>query len=124
MRSFIPASTLILTMLLLVGCGSVQSIRLPETDDMLVTSEDIDLPYEPIGMINPYRVGFYLFGVVDINSPASDELLIDLLNKQLIAEARKLGADGIITVRYSLDHPNFFNWSTESRATGTAIKFK
>ena len=91
MRSFIPASTLILTMLLLVGCGSVQSIRLPETDDMLVTSEDIDLPYEPIGMINPYRVGFYLFGVVDINSPASDELLIDLLNKQLIAEARKLG---------------------------------
>ncbi len=124
MRRFITESALLWTMLLFVGCGSVQSIRLPETDDMLVTSEDIDLPYEPIGMINAYRIGFYLFGVVDINSPDSEELLMDLLKKQLIAEARKLGADGIITVRYSLDHPSFFNWDTESRATGTAIKFK
>ena len=101
---------------LLCGCASVDVVRLQP--DLLQTPEGT----EPLAGIQTTCLGFYLFTV---GIPEAD--LDKAVNELLFKEAKKLGADRIIDLRFSATPGGGIWWLTKllgfrsATASGIAV---
>lgn len=103
-------------MFLVIGCASVQKAMLP--DDVFITNGDIEEPYTPIAAIQVAKIGFKFINDL---VPAT---LDDSLSKMLAEEARKVGADAVINVKFcSTPFPGMiFMGFTATTARGIAVE--
>ena len=83
----------------LTGCTTVNVARLPsaqDTRDVFVTTSDVQVPYESLGLVQTTRKGVLLFGFAD---PAGTSLEAGL-RETLLPEVRRMGGDGIMNLRF------------------------
>jgi hypothetical protein len=84
---------------LTAGCTAVNTARLPQgtagAGDVFVTTGDIKEPYASLGVIQATRKGAVIFGWGDPGGTDLDDAL-----KDLVAEARVMGGDGVINLRF------------------------
>ena len=106
----------------LAGCYMPHPAPLPE-GSIITHRKLIKRPYEELGLVHAETWGPTLYW----RASAAD--LRDTVNKALVAEAQKQGADAIVDVEVRVEnHYSFFailfilGWE-ECHATGTAIKF-
>ena len=82
------------------GCTAVNVAHLPGEPVMngplFVTTSDIDLPYDSLGPIQATRRGVVVFGFLD---PVGFDLE-RCLNDTLVPEARRIGANGVINLKF------------------------
>ncbi|ATB42230.1 hypothetical protein CYFUS_007708 [Cystobacter fuscus] len=83
----------------LTGCTTVNVASLPssrDTRDVFVTTSDVQVPYQSLGLVQATRKGVLLFGFAD---PAGTSLE-DGLRDALLPEVRRMSGDGIMNVRF------------------------
>ncbi len=84
---------------LAAGCTAANTARLPQgtagRGDIFVTTGDVKEPYTSLGVIQVTRKAVVLFGWIDPGGTDLDDALNDL-----IPEARNMGGDGIINLRF------------------------
>ncbi len=84
---------------LAAGCSTVNTARLPQgtagRGDVFVTTGDIKEPYTSLGVIQVTRKAVVIFGWIDPGGTDLDDALRDL-----IPEARGMGGDGVINLRF------------------------
>jgi hypothetical protein len=83
----------------LTGCTTVNVASLPssrDARDVFVTTSDVQVPYQSLGLVQTTRKGVLLFGFAD---PAGTNLQ-DGLREALLPEVRRMGGDGIMNVRF------------------------
>jgi hypothetical protein len=98
MRALILASALACV----TGCTMVDKVSVPAVPggkDFFVTAGDIKEPHEVLGVIQVSRSGPLLFGNIDV--VGTD--LETGFNEVLIPEAKEMGGDGVVRVRYHMD---------------------
>lgn len=84
---------------LMTGCTTVSVAPLPAgggARDVFVTTSDLSVPYESLGLVQVTRKGVLLFGFAD---PAGTDLEGGL-RESLLPEVRRMGGDGIINVSF------------------------
>jgi len=88
-----------LWVVLIAGCTAVNTARLPQgtagRGDIFVTTGDIKEPYTSLGVVQVTRKGAAVFGWIDAGGTDLDDALNDL-----VPEARSMGGDGIINLRF------------------------
>lgn len=91
-------SAVAVSLFVLAGCTSVNTARLPQGQgrgDLYVTTGDVKEPYTSLGILQATRRGAVVFGFID---PAGTDLQRGL--EDLIPEARAMGGDAIINLRF------------------------
>jgi len=119
-------STLFLISLFFSGCSIpfwgdktpktpvLEEAKKPSSEKVVIRELDIfDRPYTILGEVNASVSQLTPFGTP----------LKELANKQLQIEASKMGADGVIFVRYETLPKTWTRWSG-MKTTGKAVKFK
>lgn len=92
----------------------LEEVKKPSSEKVVISELDImDRPYTVIGEVNASVSQLTPFGAP----------LKELANKQLQIEAVKMGADGVIFVRYETLPKTWTRWSG-MEASGKAVKFK
>lgn len=85
---------------LAASCTAVNTAHLPGSPvadgPLFVTTSDIDLAYDSLGPIQATRRGVVVFGFLD---PVGFDLE-RCVNDTLIPEARRIGANGVINLRF------------------------
>ncbi len=117
----------------LAGCTVKNTYMYPQhvRDKYLITSGDIDQPYESLGLIQVTKVGATLFGFIDV----LDANLQGMFGEALLIELEKAGADGIINLHFhETQHTTatriaflflpFIPLPNSVEVTGELIKFK
>lgn len=112
-----PRLLLVLALLLGTGCSSLEVVRLPP--------DVVHVPkgYEPVAGLQATCMGFYLF---TFGIPETD--LEKAVNELLVAEAKKLGADKIVGLRFDATPGSGIWWLTKllwfrfASASGIAVK--
>jgi hypothetical protein len=83
--------------ILAAGCTAIDHARLPPGGgDVFITSGDIGVPYQSLGLLQVTRRGARIFGFID---PVGGDLESGLY-ESLLPEARAVGADAVINVRF------------------------
>ena len=117
----------------LAGCTVKNAHIYPQhvRDKYLITTGDIDQPYESLGLIQITKVGVTFFGFIDI----LDANLQGMFQEALLIELEKAGADGIINMHFhEVQHTTatrifflflpFIPLPNSVEVTGELIKFK
>ena len=97
-------------LLLLASCSSVDHAafdRYQKESSMALTQGDAPAGAEPLSLVYSSKSGFYLFAILPIVKADLTEAL-DLL----VAEARKLGADGIAHLQISYKPASLIGFET------------
>lgn len=85
----------------LCACTAVETATLPSDRSgrggIFITQEDLNEPYESLGLVQATRRGTLVFGFID---PAEANLAGAIAD--LEPEVRKRGGDGIINFRYTM----------------------
>jgi hypothetical protein len=108
-----------LMLLLLPGCRTVRDLwpwttapgqvfRISESDEIRLTTGEIDEPYEEIAVIAVHEDG---------------DAVLEVLSLRLREQARALGADAVIRVDYDLERAGGEAYLIQS-ATGTAVRIR
>jgi len=82
----------------LAGCTTVNTARIPkgsQPGELFVTTGDLKEPYTSLGIIQATRRAPIFLGWIDAGGTDLDDALADL-----IPEARNMGGDGIINLRF------------------------
>ena len=92
------AIALVLSVVLSAGCAARSSYVYPKQiqDRYVITTGDVDRPYESLGYVQLTKKGFDLFAVISV-VPADLEAIF---GDELVDVLAKSGADGIINVRF------------------------
>jgi hypothetical protein len=89
----------LLILMALAGCTSVNVVRVPpmgDTREVFVTTSDLKVPYQSVGLVQTTRRGVLLFGFADLASTDLEGGMYE----SLIPEVRRMGGDGIMNVRF------------------------
>ncbi len=110
----------------LIGCSGTYIAKAPT--DVFVTKGDLTKAYTPIAAIQSKTMAIYLFGIGSVplfGTPKPEDQLNDVINKMLVPQARKLGANAIIGLEYDVTLPCFpFMLYRINVAKGMAVKTK
>ena len=108
--------------LILVCCGCrTVSTAVIDDKNVFVTTGDLPGRYLPKGLIEIRETGLMIFGFI----PVATGTLQEACDK-IIAEARKLDADAVINLEYTVHKSpfplSFFWWKRGTTVKGTAVK--
>ncbi|MEE2961590.1 MAG: hypothetical protein VYA34_12675 [Myxococcota bacterium] len=91
-------SALALALVMLAACSVQNAYVYPESvqKKWMITTGDVDRPYDSLGFIQLTKTGATLFGFWDV----LDADLKGLFEQDLLKEIEKAGADGIINMHF------------------------
>lgn len=107
-------------MLVCCGCRTVSTAVIDDRN-VFVTTGDLAGKYQPKGVIEIRQTGLMIFGFIPVATGTLQEAC-----DRIIAEARKLDANAIINLEYTVHKSpfpvSFFWWKRGATVRGTAVK--